>query len=61
MRNATKFETLRVLYSLWRKGEMETAQVRHLLITSCLLQLTSLTNEGITAETPDGKIKYKLK
>jgi hypothetical protein len=58
---ATEFETLRVLHTLWRKGQMETAQVKHLLKTSYFLELTSITNGGITAQSPDGKTKYSIK
>ena len=61
MRPATIVETLYTLHTLWIKGQMETAQVKHLIKTSCLLQLTSITNGGITAESIDGKTKYSIK
>ena len=61
MRPATKFETLHTLHTLWKKKQMETAQVKHLLKTNCFLELTSITNGGITAESPDGKQKYSIK
>ena len=61
MRPATKVETLHTLHTLWKKGQMETSQVKHLLKASCFLQLTSITNGGITAESLDGKEKYSLK
>ena len=61
MNKATEFETLRVLHTLWKKKQMETAQVRHLIKTSCFLELTSITNGGITAQSMDGKQKYTIK
>lgn len=56
-----EFDTLQVLHYLWKKGQMETAQVRHLIKTSCFLELTSITNGGITAQSIDGKQKYSIK
>lgn len=56
-----EFDTLKVLHYLWGKGQMETAQVRHLIKTSCFLELTSITNGGITAQSIDGKSKYSIK
>ncbi|CAB4125625.1 hypothetical protein UFOVP54_186 [uncultured Caudovirales phage] len=61
MRPATTVETLHTLHTLWRKKQMETAQVKHLLKTSCFLELTSITNGGITADSMDGKSKYSIK
>lgn len=61
MRPATTVETLYTLHTLWRKGQMPTAQVKHLVKTSCFLELTSITNGGITAESLDGKQKYSIK
>lgn len=61
MRPATTFETLHVFYTQWKKGHMKPAEVKHKLLTSCFLHLTSLTNGGITAESVDGKTKYSIK
>lgn len=61
MRPATTVETLYTLHTLWRQNQLQTAQVKHLLKTSCLLELTSITNGGITAQSPDGKSKYSIK
>ena len=61
MRPATIVETMYTLHTLWRKKQMETAQVKHLLKTSCFLELTSITNGGITADSMDGKSKYSIK
>lgn len=61
MRPATIVETLYTLHTFWRKKQMETAQVKHLLKTSCFLELTSITNGGITADSMDGKSKYSIK
>jgi len=61
MRPATIVETLYTLHTLWRKKQMETAQVKHLLKTSCFLELTSITNGGIAAESIEGETKYSIK
>ena len=61
MRPADKFETMRTLHTLWRKGEIETAKVKQLLLTGHFLHLTSITLGGITAQSPDGKNKYSIK
>ena len=61
MRSATIIETLYTLHTLWRKGHMQTSQVRHLLLTNCFLYLTSITDGDITAESFDGEQKYLIK
>lgn len=61
MRPATIVETLHTLHTLWRQGQIQATQVRHLVKTSCFLELTSITNRGITAESVDGKQKYSIK
>jgi hypothetical protein len=61
MRSATTVEMLYTLHTLWKEGQLETAKVRHILLTSCFLYLTSITNGGITAESQDGKQKYSIK
>jgi hypothetical protein len=61
MRPATIVETLYTLHTLWKKRQMETAQVKHLIKASCLLELTSITNGGITAQSIDGETKYSIK
>jgi len=61
MRPATTVETLYTLHTLWRKGQMETAQVKRLLKEEFELELTVLANGEIGAESPDGKTKYSIK
>ena len=61
MRPATTVEILYTLHTLWRQNQLQTAQVKHLVKTSCFLELTSITNGGITAQSPDGKSKYSIK
>jgi hypothetical protein len=58
---ATEFETLKVLHALWKSKGLEAATVRRLLKESYNLELTSITNAGITAQSPDGKSKYSIK
>lgn len=60
MRKATDFETLQVLHSLWRAGQIDVRGVKHMLLTVHRLHLTSLTNQGITADSLDGKNNYKI-
>jgi hypothetical protein len=61
MRPATTVEILYTLHTLWRQNQLQTAQVKHLVKTSCFLELTSITNGGIAAQSPDGKTKYSIK
>jgi len=58
---ATEFETLRVLHTLWKSKDIDTVQVINMLNENYDLALTVLTNGEITAQTPDGKIKYTIK
>jgi hypothetical protein len=60
MRKANIEETLRVFHTLWKKGQIETARIRQILLTNHLLLLTSITLEGITTETQDGTQKYTI-
>ena len=57
---ATPAEALKVLHNLWKKRQIETSQVKHLLLTGYFLNLTSITNGGITAEAHDGSSKYSI-
>ena len=61
MTAATDIEILLSLHTLWKKGQLQVTQVKHLLLTTCSLKLTSITNGGITAESLDGKSKYSIK
>jgi hypothetical protein len=57
----TKFETLTVLRYLWSKGQLDTVQVKNSLWEGHGLELIVLSNEEITAQSPDGKSKYSIK
>lgn len=57
---ATEFEALRVFHNLWKKGQMDATQVRHLLETEYFLKLTVLANGEIKAESFDGEKKYTI-
>lgn len=61
MRSATIVETLYTLHTLWKSKNLETATVVRLLKEEFNLELTSITNGGITAESMDGKSKYLIK
>jgi hypothetical protein len=58
---ATQFEVLRVLYTFWKDRDIDTSKVKTILKESYNLELTSITNTGITAQSPDGKSKYSIK
>jgi hypothetical protein len=60
-RRVNTFETLKVLHRTWRKKEISSSQLKQMLMATEFLHLTSLTNDGIKAESPDGKSKYSIK
>ena len=61
MRKPNEFDTLKVLHYLWKKGQMDTVQVKDCLWEGHGLQLTVLSNGYIKAETPDRTAKYANK
>jgi hypothetical protein len=60
MNEATEFEMMRSLHTLWMKGLITWDQVEELLVDSVQLELTFLNKNEFTAETLDGKTKYRL-
>ncbi len=60
MNEATEFEIMRSLHTLWMKGLITWDQVEELLIASIQLELTFLNKNKFTAETLDGRTKYKI-
>jgi hypothetical protein len=60
MRKPTHFESLRVIHNLWVEGKINVTEVMDILTSVYKLNLTSLTNGGLTAESEDKKTKYKL-
>lgn len=56
-----EFDTLKTLHSMWKKKHITTFKVKSLLKKEHDLELTSITNEGIKAESTDGKSKYSIK
>ncbi len=61
VQRATEFETLRVLYTLWKNRDIDIVQVKNILNENYGLELTVLTNGEITAQSLDGKTKYSIK
>jgi hypothetical protein len=57
---ATEFETLRVLHTLWKNKDLDTLQVKNCLWEAYRLLLTVLANGEISAQSVDGKQKYKI-
>ena len=60
MNEATEFEIMRSLHTLWMKELITWDQVEELLIASTQLELTFLNENKFTAETLDGKTKYEI-
>jgi hypothetical protein len=60
MNEATEFEIMRTLHTLWMRGLLTFEQVELLLIQSNQLELTFLNKNEFMAETLDGKTKYRL-
>ena len=60
MNEATEFEMMRSLHTLWMKGLLTFEQVELLLIQSNQLELTFLNKNEFTAETLDGRTKYRI-
>ena len=61
MKIVNKFETLRVIHNIWKKGQMHRPQVDHLLKTVHFIKLKNIDVNKIEAESLDGKIKYLIK
>jgi hypothetical protein len=60
MNEATEFEMMRSLHTLWMNGLLTFEQVERLLIQSTQLELTFLNKNKFTAETLDGRAKYRI-
>ena len=60
MRKPTHFDALRVIHHLWVENKINIYEVTNILSSVYKLNLTSLTNGGLTAESEDKKAKYKL-
>jgi hypothetical protein len=60
MNEATEFEMMRSLHTLWMKGLLTFEQVELLLIQNNQLELTFLNKNEFTAETLDGRTKYRI-
>jgi hypothetical protein len=56
-----EFDTLKTLHSMWKNKNISSVKVKSLLKKEHDLELVSLTNEGIKAESVDGKSKYSIK
>jgi hypothetical protein len=60
MNEATEFEIMRSLHTLWMKDLITWDQVELLLIQSTQLELTYLNEVRFEAESLDGDTKYKI-
>lgn len=60
MNEATGFEMMRSLHTLWMKDLITWDQVEELLIASTQLELTYLNETRFEAESLDGRVKYKI-
>jgi len=61
MKVVSKFETLRALHTIWKKGQMHRQQVNHILKAVHFMKLTNIDVHQIQAESLDGKSKYSIK
>lgn len=57
----SQFDTMKTLHSLWKSKKISSVRVKSLLKKEHDLELVSLTNEGIKAESKDGRNKYSIK
>ena len=60
MNEATEFEIMRSLHTLWMKDLITWDQVEELLIASTQLELTYLNETRFESESLDGRVKYKI-
>ena len=60
MNEATEFEILRSLHTLWLRGGVSSTAVSILLKNQCGIILTSMTEEEINGESTDGTTKYRI-
>ena len=60
MNEATEFEMMRSLHTLWMKDLITWDQVEELLIASTQLELTYLNEVRFEAESLDGDVEYKI-
>jgi len=60
MIEATEFEIMRTLHTLWLKELITWEQTEELLVASAQLELTYLNKDRFEAESLDGLTKYKI-
>lgn len=60
MNQATEFEILRSLHTLWVRGGLSSFEIKILLKNHCELILTSITDDEINVESIDGRTKYRI-
>ena len=60
MNEATEFEIMRSLHTLWMKDLITWDQVELLLIQSTQLELTYLNETRFESESLDGRVRYKI-
>jgi hypoxanthine-guanine phosphoribosyltransferase len=56
-----EFDTLKTLHHLWKSRKISSVKVKSLLKKEHDLELVSITNEGIQAQSVDGRSKYSIK
>lgn len=60
MNEATEFEILRSLHTLWLRGGLSSTAIKILLKNQCELNLTLIVDDEIEAESEDGTTKYRI-
>jgi hypothetical protein len=61
VREQQHFEVLTVLHTFGKIRDIEVQKIKTILKESYDLELTVLANGEISAQSPDGKIKYSIK
>ena len=61
VKRATDFEVLKVLHTLWKSKDLDIVKIKTILKETYNMELTVLANGEISAQSPDGKIKYSIK
>ena len=60
MIEATEFEIMRTLHTLWMDELITWEQVETLLLQSCQLEITFMNKDKIVAESLEDETKYEI-
>ena len=60
MKEATEFDILKALHTLWLRGGLSSSAIKILLKNQCGVILTLIVDDKIMAESEDGTTKYRI-